>query len=196
MAQYANTALNMNSDDIKEGFEDATRGSKPRVALPTPDQDNENHRSAKRLRSGTPDVSIDPSEYQQYDPRISSQAWLVAVARQLTQWVKGCVTINEKCQYIPLVVVVKLALAILKQTIKNNECDESPLRVYNLHALSAASLWVAIKFAAPRECLPGTSFMSMVVGVNRKLLREAELHVLECIDWDVYALAKQYKLTV
>lgn len=51
-----------------------------------------------------------------------------------------------------------------RQTIKNNECDESPLRVYNLHALSAASLWVAIKFAAPRECLPGTSFMSMVVG--------------------------------
>jgi len=114
MGEHANKALRSNSDVIKKGFESATMAFKPRIGLPTPDQDNENQRSAKRLRSGTPEVSIDPSEYTQYEPRISTQAWLVAVARQLTQWVKGCVAINEKCQHIPLIVVVKLALAILK----------------------------------------------------------------------------------
>jgi len=114
MEQYANAALKVGFDDNKEGFESATEAFNPRVGLPTPDQDSENQRDAKRLRSETPDVSIDPSEYKQYDPRICSQAWLVAVARQLTHWVKGCVAINEKCQDIPLIVVVKLALAILK----------------------------------------------------------------------------------
>ncbi len=114
MEQCANTALNMSFDDNKEAFECPTRASKPRVALPTPDQDNENHRSAKRLRSETPEVTIDPSEYKQYDPRICSRAWLIAVAKQLTHWVHYCVSLHEKCQNIPLVVVVKLALAILK----------------------------------------------------------------------------------
>ena len=61
-----------------------------------------------------------------------------------------------------------------RQTIKNNECDESPLCVYNLHALCSASFWIAIKFAAPRECLPGTSFMAMVVS---KLLRSLIIYL-------------------
>ena len=113
-AQCANPAFNMNSDNDSDVFKRVTRTTNPQVALPTPDQDNENHRSAKRLRSETPDVSIDPSEYKQYDPRISSAAWLIAVARQLTQWVEGCVAINQKCQNIPLTVVVKIALAVLK----------------------------------------------------------------------------------
>jgi hypothetical protein len=112
--QCANPRLGIHYGDSKEVSGSVTRATNPRVAHPTPDQDNENHRTAKRPRSESPEVTIDPSEYRQYDGRTSSQAWLMTIAKQMTHWVHSCVSLNDKCQNIPLIVVVKLALAILQ----------------------------------------------------------------------------------
>ena len=113
-AQCVAASANMSLCDIENDFKGAAWELKPRVAFPTPDQDNEHHRRAKKLRTESPEVSVEASEYKQTDRTTSSRAWLLAVAKQLARWVQSCVSMNEKCQYIPLHVVIKLALAILR----------------------------------------------------------------------------------